>query len=265
MTITLFSWGYWGWGNATRQLVKAVDAAEKKRRFRPPIFVDIRLRRQGHAKGFVGNAFCDVIGASRYQWIGRLGNANVGTGRKGIKIKCPQAAAELLDLAYRAAKDRRRVIFYCACEFPLCEGKRRCHRDAVTELLLAEARNRGRLVSVVEWPGGRPVDARLKVDQGLYRSVISGRWNIPFGDDKLPAFAGLAWGSVLTLESANDRDKQLVAVGPPIFATSRGGKADGHWQLPVCIQAEAEQQRASLVREIEQWRRQCGLDERQMT
>lgn len=262
MTVTLFSWGYWGWGNATRQLVKAVDTAEKKRGFRPPIFVDIRLRRQGHAKGFVGNAFRDVIGASRYRWIGCLGNAHIAAGKKGIKIKCPEAAAELLDRAIHAAKDRRRVIFYCACEFPWYKGKRRCHRDAVTELLLAEAEKRGRSISVVEWPGGQPVDARLKVDQKLFRSVISGRWNIPFDEDKLQAFAGLPWGSVLTLVSAEDGDKQLVAVGPPIYATSKSGKVGGHWQLPVFLQAEVGKQKASLLREVEGWRSQCGLDKR---
>ena len=27
--ITLFSWGYWGWGNATEQLVESADLAEK--------------------------------------------------------------------------------------------------------------------------------------------------------------------------------------------------------------------------------------------
>jgi hypothetical protein len=262
MSVTLFSWGYWGWGSATSQLVKAVDTAERKRGFRPPIFVDIRLRRQGHARGFVGNAFRDVIRAPRYRWIGCLGNEYIGTGKTGIKIKCPEATAELLDLAIHAAKHRRRIVFYCACEFPWYKGKRRCHRDAVTELLLAEAEKRGRSISVVEWPGGRPVEARLKVDQELFRSVMSGRWNIPFGDNKLRAFAGLPWGSVLTLESAENGDQQLVAVGPPMFATSKSGRAGGHWQLPVFMQAEAGQQKASLARDVEQWRRQCGLHER---
>ena len=49
--ITLFSWGYWGWGNATEQLVESADLAEKKRGFKPPVFVDIRRERQGRAKG----------------------------------------------------------------------------------------------------------------------------------------------------------------------------------------------------------------------
>lgn len=35
---TMFTWGYWGWGNSTRELVRAVDVVEKKRGFKPPIF-----------------------------------------------------------------------------------------------------------------------------------------------------------------------------------------------------------------------------------
>jgi hypothetical protein len=40
-TTTIFSWGYYGWGNATPQLIEAVDAVETSRGFEPPIFVDI--------------------------------------------------------------------------------------------------------------------------------------------------------------------------------------------------------------------------------
>ncbi len=29
--VTVFSWGFWGWGTATRQLIAAVDAAEGRR------------------------------------------------------------------------------------------------------------------------------------------------------------------------------------------------------------------------------------------
>ena len=34
--ITIFSWGYWGWGNATPQLVHLVDSVEAARGFNPP-------------------------------------------------------------------------------------------------------------------------------------------------------------------------------------------------------------------------------------
>jgi len=40
-----FSWGYWGWGNHTRELIDAVDAVERRHGRRPPVFVDIRFSR----------------------------------------------------------------------------------------------------------------------------------------------------------------------------------------------------------------------------
>jgi hypothetical protein len=35
--MTMFSWGYYGWGNATAQFVQAADAAEAARGFAPPM------------------------------------------------------------------------------------------------------------------------------------------------------------------------------------------------------------------------------------
>src|SRR6202158_3993927 len=103
MTVTLFSLGYWGWGNATERLVEALDAAERARGFQPPVFVDCRLRRQGRAKGFVGNAFRDLIGPSRYLWMQDLGNLAIATGSGGVEIKDPAAVGELVELALHAA------------------------------------------------------------------------------------------------------------------------------------------------------------------
>jgi hypothetical protein len=259
MTINLFSWGYWGWGKATEQLVEAVDAAENKRGFRRPIFVDIRLRRQGRAKGFLGDAFRDLVGQSHYLWMHNLGNANIATGRRGITIMRPEAVADLLDLALRAAKNRQRVIFYCACEVPRRNGKRSCHRDEVTELLLAEAKRVGRAVSIIEWPGGEPVDARLKVDRKLFLSVMNGRMSIPFDAKRLADYAALPWGSILTLECDQSGETRLVAVGPAIFATSK--TSGGEWRLPVFQEAEKGQSRSSLVREANDLRVQCGFQE----
>jgi hypothetical protein len=86
--LTLFTWGFWGWGSSTRELVQAIDAFEKKRGFKPPIFVDIRLRRNVRAKGFSGVAFERIVGSARYWWMPELGNLNVATGKSGIRIKC---------------------------------------------------------------------------------------------------------------------------------------------------------------------------------
>jgi hypothetical protein len=43
--LTLFMWGYYGWGNHTSDLMLAVDEVERARGFNPPVFVDIRIRR----------------------------------------------------------------------------------------------------------------------------------------------------------------------------------------------------------------------------
>jgi hypothetical protein len=54
MTITLFTFGYYGWGNHTPQLVEAVDAVERSRGFEPPLFVDTRIRRTVRRRAFKG-------------------------------------------------------------------------------------------------------------------------------------------------------------------------------------------------------------------
>src|SRR4051812_7144928 len=101
-TLTAFSWGFWGWGSATRQLVRAVDAVESARGFRPPIFVDIRFRRSGRAAGFRGDAFEKLLGRKRYRWMQSLGNKNFGSSRK-VAIAYPKSAYQLLDLVLDAS------------------------------------------------------------------------------------------------------------------------------------------------------------------
>ena len=65
MPITIFAWGYYGWGSHTRRLVEAVDAAEAGRGFEPPVFVDVRIRRSVRAAGFTGPAFEKLLGPGR--------------------------------------------------------------------------------------------------------------------------------------------------------------------------------------------------------
>jgi hypothetical protein len=72
--------------------VEAVDVAEKKRGFKPPLFVDIRLQRTVRTKGFSGDAFALVVGASRYKWMRELGNRSIVTGNSRIQIDRPMAA-----------------------------------------------------------------------------------------------------------------------------------------------------------------------------
>jgi hypothetical protein len=260
MSITLFSWGYWGWGNATKQFVQSVDLAENRRDFRPPIFVEIRILRQGRAKGFVGDAFRDLVGESRYRWMPDLGNLAVAQRLRRMKIKRPEAAADLLDLAIQAAKDRRRVIFFCGCKFPRINGKTWCHRDKAIDLLLAVAKKRHRSISIIEWPGGEPtaVNRPIVVDRILYRSILNGRSNIPFHHERLGEFAGLPWGSILRIECDHEEGTPLSA-GPANFAASN---ANGVWRLPVFLEVEKGHTRTLLAKAAKEWRQKFGLHER---
>jgi hypothetical protein len=260
MTAALFSWGYWGWGATTRQLVRAADAAEAAKGFRPPIFLDIRLRRQGRAKGFVGNAFRDLVGESRYHWMEDLGNLAIATGGRGVRIKNPAAVSELLDRAVHAADERRRVIFYCACEFPCFNGKLTCHRREVADLLLVHAKKVGRSIAVVEWPGGKPVETQLDGDRKQFSAVMRGRKSIPFSIGRLNDFAGLPWGSVVAVECEDGMTTGYVMVGPARFAASRNGA--GFWYLPVIETPKPGVTRKSLLERAAQWRKTHGLDER---
>jgi hypothetical protein len=260
MNVTLFSWGYWGWGNATERLVEAFDKTEKSREFRSPLFVDARLRRQGRAKGFVGNAFRDLVGPSRYRWMKDLGNLAIATGSGGVQIKNPAAVAELVDLALHAADERRRVIFYCACEYPSLDGALVCHRLTIVDLLLAHAKKIGRSISVVEWPGGRPIEPKIEVSSKILAAVVRGRKGIPLlGTVNLAEVAGLPWGSIAKLESDSETTNALV--GPARYSKSTD---DGSgWYLPVLEPVNREANLDSLRQLARQWRKDRGLEVRE--
>src|ERR1700724_2060014 len=102
----MFTFGYWGWGSATREFVQSVDAAERQRGFCPPIFVDVRIHRGVRAAGFRDDAFERLLGRARYRWMRGLGNLAVVGRSRGhrVRIKSPAAAAELLTLAREAAR-----------------------------------------------------------------------------------------------------------------------------------------------------------------
>src|SRR5436190_2047819 len=142
--MTLFTWGYYGWGNHMPQLVEAVDAVERSRGFEPPLFVDIRIRRTVRAKGFQGNAFEKLLGQDRHQWMKSLGNNFIQT-RTGpnIQIADPGAADELLDLAIDLTRHKQHLLFFCSCQWPRCDGEIHCHRATVAGLILKAAKKRG--------------------------------------------------------------------------------------------------------------------------
>jgi hypothetical protein len=177
--LTIFSWGFWGWGTHADKFVKVVDTVEASRGFKPPIFVDIRIRRTGRAVNFKENAFRDIVGEKRYQWMRGLGNAAIVDRTLGeISIKDPREAKTLLNLAIESVKHDRRVIFYCACENPFY-----CHRYYVGTLLLKETKRRGLSMELVEWPGGKAQHLKEKTSDDMIMKIGKGQRNYPLSDN----------------------------------------------------------------------------------
>jgi hypothetical protein len=224
--VTIFTWGYYGWGNATPQLVEAVDAVETSRGFEPPMFVDIRIRRNVRATGFVGNAFEKLLGPGRHRWMKSLGNKFIQT-RTGpnIQIAEPTAADELLSLAADLERRKQRLLFFCSCQWPRCDGEIACHRTTVAELVLNAAKKRGVQVEIVEWPGGEPRRIDLGVTPQVFAAVRKGRMTVPLGSEPdLAELAGLPWCSIATLQAKGEKLHRVV--GRAISQTTG-------WALPV--------------------------------
>lgn len=222
--LTLFSFGYHGWGNATDRLVEAADAVERARGFEPPLFADVRIRRTVRAAGFNGPAFERCLGPARHRWLPGLGNRHIVTGEGPlIQIAEPAAAEGLLDLALAAGEKRQRVIFFCGCRWPREGGEVACHRVAVAELVLDAARRRGLAAEVVEWPGGEPRAEDLLATEEQSRAARN-LTTIPLeGELPLASQAGLPWGSLLRVHAAGGVTRCLV--GPAFWQKRR-------WALP---------------------------------
>lgn len=225
-TTTLFSFGYWGWGNATERLVQLVDAVERNRGFKPPLFVDIRIRRSVRAVGFRDGNFAEAAGRKRYSWLKSLGNKRIVTKRGAkVQIANPAGAVELLDVALEAAADRRRVIFFCSCELPRWAGKPTCHRVAVAKLVVQEAQDRKLPVAVAEWPGQESREIDLALDERTIELVLKNRFAIPLGTKvDLPALGSLGLGSVATLHGGKYTVRRVV---------DRMVWRKEQWQLPI--------------------------------
>lgn len=244
--LTLFSWGYWGWGNTASRLIQAVDTTERDRGFQPPMFFDIRAHRAVRASDFRGDIFERLLPAKRYEWFSALGNRRVINHEGGIEIKDPSAARTLLEQAMQYARDNRRVIFFCACPFP-----QDCHRRAVAKLILKEANGIGRRVVTVEWPGGEAVRKTMPVEDSVFKAVTRGLKNVPLGNRKVACdLVCLPWGSILDV--TNGGEKLPIITGPAKF---RHG-----WMLPVYHLSEAGTSGEQLRRLSGQFRRRNGLE-----
>ena len=229
---TIFSWGYEGWGNSIEELIRSVDAVERSWGFKPPMFVDVRIRRGVRAKGFTERVFEDRMGPNRYRWMKGLGNQSILDGGGPIKIRSPKDAADLLNLAIEQIDDNRRVIFFCHCP-ELKEGRSvLCHRWVVGSLLLKAAERAAIPIEVVEWPGDLPSELTLTVTNETLAKVRRGGKAISLGDiSRLPRFAGLAYGSVVCLQA---RTENLWIITGPAFYRS------GDWQLPILERFESD-------------------------
>ena len=113
--LTMFTWGYDGWGSSTRQLKAAMDMVEGDRGFEPPYFVDLRISRSVRAEGFSENAFEKTVGRARYQWMPSLGNNRVKRRTGPSQINEPAAVEELLGIALRRNAKRQRLLIFCQC------------------------------------------------------------------------------------------------------------------------------------------------------
>jgi hypothetical protein len=243
--LTIFTFGYWGWGNATHELIRAIDSAERKKGFSPPIFIDIRLKRNVRAEGFRGDAFERALPKGRYKWLPHLGNINIATNKRGIKIKDPSSSRNLLDEAVKQAKRNRRVITFCACELP-----RFCHRHVVGKLILKDAERDGRRIMVTEWPGGKPIRTSVQVTEAVYKGVCGNLLNVRLSSQTVPRdLVGLPWGSIVDVVSG--KESIPIISGPAKFQNG--------WTLTVWEKPEADASSPQLRRASEKWLKANGL------
>lgn len=226
--LTIFSWGYDGWGRSMREFVRGVDALERRRGFKPPIFVDVRFNRSVRARDLYQKRLENQVGLARYRWMPGLGNENIknrAPKAKRMKIKEPSVAEYLLDVAIWAAQDRRRVIFFCNCPYQRWGAKTKCHRFLVGNLLLRAAKRRRTPLTVVEWPGEAPIQARLKPDPHVTAALDRRSNRIPLASQpRIDRWFGLPWGSIV--EAPDPEEESWFVVSGPAFRYGR------NWFLP---------------------------------
>ena len=216
--MTAFTWGYYGWGTHAEEFVRGVDAVERARGWRPPFFVDIRIRRAGRALDFQHNNFKEIVGQQRYRWMKCLGNKSIITRKSRIEIANPKAANDLLELILKKHDQKRRVLFFCNCEYPDT-----CHRVTVAGLLLKAARRKGVRLTVSEWPGDEPKKAELRTSPEVVKKILGGAPRVPLSRKDWRKFSALPWCSRLKLFS--DESSVAIVSGP--------AKIGNGWFLPV--------------------------------
>lgn len=223
--LTIFSFGYYGWGNHTRYLIKAMDEVERQRGFKPPYFVDVRYQRSVRAKSFRGNALSELIGENRYLWIPSLGNKRI-TSKRGprIQIAEPSEVSALLEIATQQAKENKRVIFFCSCEFFKIEGETNCHRCTVSKLLFRYAKKTGRKLKIEEWVGGNPKHLKIPVSNIYFNDLLKNKRTAPLpGKLSWKKLVAVPFGSIATFVHGHKEIHRLIG---PLERSTRG------WVIP---------------------------------
>jgi hypothetical protein len=214
--LTVFTFGYWGWGNETKLLLRVSAQVERSRGFEPPMFVDVRISRSVRAVGFRSDAFEKLAGRKRYSWIPALGNRSVRDGgSEKIVVDEPTAAAQLLDLAVEGAGKKQRLLIFCSCKFPGPTASPTCHRRKVANLVLAQATRRRVPIDIVEWPGGepRPIELDVTLEEFKKLAYSSGRPLRPRRSTR--ELAAIASGSPVEVRAGADVRMFLAQAAKP--------------------------------------------------
>ena len=149
-----------------------------------------------------------------------LGNRSILTKANRIVIDDPSAANDRLELAIAAAKEKRRVIFFCSCRWPKTEDRIECHRVKVADLVLEAASAKGISIEVVEWPGGTRKPLEIQLSMPVFRKVCAGARSIPLPETINPVvLEGPAWATLAQL--CCDQDSTLRLVGPAKWVKDR--------------------------------------------
>jgi hypothetical protein len=227
---------------------------EAARGYEPPVFVDIRARRQVRAVGFREDTFERRMGRERHRWMRGLGNAAIETGRGPMRLRAPADVHELLGLALAQHAQRRRAVFFCSCSSPWDSGS--CHRGLVRQELLRAARRLEVELTVQEWPGGPLAGTAkeiVKVEPAVMAALRNGGQALRLGRQMPESrLLGLAHGSLVTLQAGGER--QLVSLAPARFTA-------GEWRMPVFVQpVEPGDTRELLLGHARKLRRDMRLE-----
>jgi len=209
----VFMFGYHGWGNSVPQLWKLMKYKETRDGYKKPFLVDVRFKRTGRAKGFIGNALESEIGKNNYLHIKELGNQYSNDPTKDIKIANPKnGITDLYDKIIDMQKENRRVIFFCHCA-----NARFCHRTKITKLLLKEFTKNKKKVKIVEWPG-KASNNKLEITLDDYQvhklNKKPSHFKIP---DKLGKIHIAPWGTKLIMKSKKKGDNLTRYISHAMF------------------------------------------------